>query len=128
MLKKLNDNSTYSKAHILKTTLLFNCNNQEYLFTSFKINHNVLIVNVIVQSLSHVQLFVTPWTAAHQSSLSFSISLSFLKLTSIESVMHPTISSSVIPFSSCLQFLAASGSFLMSQVFASGSQNIGVSA
>ena len=42
MLKKLNDNSTYSKAHILKTTLLFNCNNQKYLFTSFKINHNVL--------------------------------------------------------------------------------------
>ena len=41
---------------------------------------------------------------------------------------HPTISSSVIPFSSCLQSLPASGSFLMSQLFASGDQNIGVSA
>ena len=41
---------------------------------------------------------------------------------------HPTISSSVIPFSSCLQSLPASGSFPMSQFFASGSQSIGVSA
>ena len=41
---------------------------------------------------------------------------------------HPTISSSVIPFSSCLQSLPASGSFQMSQLFASGSQSIGVSA
>jgi len=41
---------------------------------------------------------------------------------------HPTISSSVIPFSSCLQFFPASGSFPMSQFFASGGQSIGVSA
>ena len=41
---------------------------------------------------------------------------------------HPTISSSVIPFSSCLQSFPASGSFQMSQLFASGSQSIGVTA
>ena len=41
---------------------------------------------------------------------------------------HPTISSSVIPFSSCLQSFPASGSFQMSQFFASGGQSIGVSA
>ena len=41
---------------------------------------------------------------------------------------HPTISSSVIPFSSRLQSFPASGSFLVSQFFASGSQSIGVSA
>ena len=41
---------------------------------------------------------------------------------------HPTISSSVIPFSSCPQSFPASGSFLMSQLFASGGQSIGVSA
>ena len=41
---------------------------------------------------------------------------------------HPTISSSVIPFSSCLQSLAASGSFQISQFFGSGDQSIGVSA
>ena len=41
---------------------------------------------------------------------------------------HPTISSSVVPFSSCLQSCPASGSFPMSQFFASGGQSIGVSA
>ena len=41
---------------------------------------------------------------------------------------HPTISSSVVPFSSHLQFFPASGSFQMSQLFASGGQSIGVSA
>ena len=41
---------------------------------------------------------------------------------------HPTISSSVIPFSSCPQSFPASGSFQMSQLFASGGQSIGVTA
>ena len=41
---------------------------------------------------------------------------------------HPAISSSVVPFASCLQFFPASGSFQMSQLFASGGQSIGVSA
>ena len=41
---------------------------------------------------------------------------------------HPTISSSVIPFSSCPQSFPASGSFLMSQLFTSGGQSIGASA
>ena len=41
---------------------------------------------------------------------------------------HPTISSSVVPFSSCPQSFPASGSFQMSQFFASGGQSIGVSA
>ena len=42
---------------------------------------------VVVQSLSHVQLFATPWTAAHQASLSFTISQSLFKLMSIRLVM-----------------------------------------
>ena len=42
---------------------------------------------VVVQLLSHVQLFATPWTAACQTSLSFTNSQSFLKFMSIESVM-----------------------------------------
>ena len=41
---------------------------------------------------------------------------------------HPTISSSVIPFSSCLQFFPASGSFQKSQLVASGGQSTGASA
>ena len=72
-----------------------------------------------VQSLSCVQLFPTPWTAAHQTSLSITNSQSLLKLMSIESMM-PSISSSVIPFSSCLQSFPASGSFPLSQFFTSG--------
>ena len=46
-----------------------------------------ILIIVIVQRLSHVQLFMTPWTAAHQASLSFTNSRSLLKLMSIESVM-----------------------------------------
>ena len=41
----------------------------------------------VVQLLCHIQLFVTRWTAAHQASLSFTISQSLLKLMSVESVM-----------------------------------------
>ena len=41
----------------------------------------------VVQLLSHVQLFVTPWTAAYQASLSFTISRSWLKVMSIESMI-----------------------------------------
>ena len=154
--------------------------------------------------LSSVQLFAIPWTAAHQASLSFTISLNLFKLISIESVMlsnhlilcclflllpsifpsiraisnelalyissvqfscsvvsdflrphelqhtrppcpsptprvhtnpcpssqwcYPTISSSVVPFSSCPQSFAISGSLQMSQLFTSGGQSIGVSA
>ena len=89
---------------------------------------NFLIhVLVAVQLLSHVWLSVTPWTAACQASLSIPVSLSFHKLMPAE-WYHPTISSSVIPFCSCLQSFLASGSFQMSQFFATGGQSIGVSA
>ena len=44
-------------------------------------------VCLVVQLLSHVQLFTTPWTTAHQASLSFTISQSLLKLMSIEPMM-----------------------------------------
>ena len=49
-----------------------------------------LYMFIVVQSLSHVQLFATLWTAARQASLSFGISWSLLKLMSIESVMQPS--------------------------------------
>ena len=62
-------------------------------------------LSLIVQSLSRVQLFVTPWTAAHHSCLSFTISLSLLKLMSVESVTpsnhlilcHPLLLFSIFP-------------------------------
>ena len=81
-----------------------------------------------VQLVSCVQLFVTyglqpvrppcpsPTLGVHSNSCPFSV------------WHHPTISSSVIPFSSCLQSFPASGSFQISQLFALGGQSIGVSA
>ena len=76
-----------------------------------------------VQLLSRVQLFATPWTAACQTSLSFTISQSLLKLMSIECQWcHPTISSFVVPFSSCLQSFPASDVFPVSWLFTSGGQ------
>ena len=80
-----------------------------------------------VQSLSRVRLFVTPWTAACQVSLSITNSRSLLKLMSIESVMPSNHLTLCRPFSSHLQFFPASGSSQMSQFFTSGSQSIGVS-
>ena len=65
---------------------------------------------------------VNPWTATYQASLSFTVS-QFAQM-STESVSHPTISSSVSPFSSCPQSFPASMSFPVSQLFSSGSQNI----
>ena len=79
-------------------------------------------------SRCRVWLFVTLWTAAHQASLSFTISRSLVKLMSIKSWCHPTISSSIAPFSSCPQSFPSSWSFPMNQLFASGGQSIGASA
>ena len=60
----------------------------------------LFLILVITQSLSHVQFFVTTWTAAHQASLSFT-SQSLLKLMSIESVMSSDHLILCCPFSSC---------------------------
>ena len=81
-----------------------------------------------VHLLSHVWLFVSPWTAACQASLSITNSQSLLKLTSIASLMPSNRLSFVVPFFSRLQSFPASGPFLMSQFFASGGQSIGGSA
>ena len=55
--------------------------------TGWKLGILVMTLFVVIHSLSSVQLFVTPWTAAHQTSLSITISQSLLKLMSIESAM-----------------------------------------
>ena len=88
----------------------------------------LLGLGVVAQSFHSVRLFATPWTAARQASLSFTISWNLLKLLSISLWCHPTISSSVVSFSSCLQSFPASGSFLRSQLFESGGQRVGASA
>ena len=81
-----------------------------------------------VQSLSRVWLFATPWTAACQASLSITNSWSLPKPMSIESVMPSNHLILCRPFSSCPQSFPASGSFPMSQLFASSGQNIGLAS
>ena len=83
----------------------------------------IFIDSIVVQLLSHVWLFVTPWTVACQASLSFTISWHLLKLMSI-ALMIP--SNHLIPCHPS-SFLA-SGSFPMSPLFTSGGQSIGASA
>ena len=80
-----------------------------------------------VQLLSCVRLFATPWTTALQASLPINNSWSLLKLMSSSWWCHPTISSSVFPFSSHLQSFPASWSFQMNQLLTSSGQSIGVS-
>ena len=87
-------------------------------------NHN----SAIVQSLGHVWLFSTPWTAARQASFPSASPGACSNSCPLSQWCHPTISSSVIPFSSCLQSSQHQGSFQMNQFFASGGQSIGVSA
>ena len=69
-----------------------------------------------------------PMNHSSQASLSITNSRSSPKLMSPSRWCHPTISSSVVPFTSCPQSFPTSGSFPMSQLFASGGQNIGVSS
>ena len=70
---------------------------------------------VVIQSLSSVWLFVTPWTAACQASLSFTVSWSLLKLMSLESVMPPNL------LVLCHPLLLLSSVFLSIRVFSSES-------
>ena len=92
----------------------------------------ILLINMVtnhlssVQALSRVPLFATPWSAAHQASLSITNSQRPPNPCPSNRWCHPTISSSVVPFS-CHQSFPASGSFQVSQLFASGVQSTGVS-
>ena len=78
--------------------------------------------------ISRVRLFVTPWIAARQASLSITNSPVHPNPCPLSQWCHPTISSSVVPFSSWLQSFPASGSFPMSWLFASGGQSIAASS
>ena len=96
------------------------------LFDVYPLTHLIYQVKCLtffssVQSLSHVQLFATPWIAAHLASLSITNSQSLLKLMSIQP-SHPLSSPSPPDFN------LLSGSFLRSQFFALDEQSIGVSA
>ena len=86
-------------------------------FTSVQFSHSVLSDSLQPHGLQHARL---PCLSPIPKACSNSCPSSWW--------CHPTISSSVIPFSSCTQSFPASGSFPMSQLFTSGSQSIGASA
>ena len=86
------------------------------------------IVVVVFQSLSHVLSFAIPWTAAHQASLSFTISQSLFKLMSIESVMLSNHHILCNPLLLLPSIFPRSGSFPVSHFFPPGGQSIGASA
>ena len=81
-----------------------------------------------VQLFSRVQLFATPWTAAHRPPCPSPTPEVYSNSCSLSWWCHPTVSSAIVPFSSHLQSFSASGSFPMSQLFASSGQSIEVSA
>ena len=85
--------------------------------------------NAVVRLLSCVQLFATPWTTCSTSGFAVHHQLPELAQTHVHSWWcHPTISSSVVLFSSCPPSFPASGSFPKSGLFTSGGQSIGASA
>ena len=83
---------------------------------------------VVVQSLSRVLLFPTPWTAYARLPCSSPSPRACSNSCPLSQWCHPTISSSVTLFSSCPPSFPASGSFLRSQFFTSGGQSVGASA
>ena len=99
-----------------------------YLFSIPLGQDSSLYLPIVVQSLSYVRLFPTPWTIACQASLSFTIAWSVLKLISIESEMpykylilyHPLL---LLP-----SIFPSIRVYAVSWLFASGGQIIGASA
>ena len=87
----------------------------------------VKFCRVSVQWLSRVRLFVAPWTHTRLPRPT-STPRACSNLCTSNRWCHTTISSPVVPFSSCLPSFPASGSFPRSQFFASGGQSSGVSA
>ena len=92
-----------------------------------KESYCIIPLTVVVQSRSHTWLFVAPWTVAHQSPLSSTISQSLLKFMSTELVMICNHLILCCPLLLCLQSFPASGSFPVNWSFVSGGQTIGAS-
>ena len=93
---------------------------------SYKWSYRCMLLSS-VESLSHVWLFMTPWTAARSPPCPSPTPGVYSNSSPLSQRCHPTISSSVIPFS-CLQSFPASDSFPVSRLFASDGQSIGASA
>ena len=86
------------------------------------------MIITVARSLSHVWFFMTPWTTACPLPCPSPAPGAYSNSCPSSRWCHPTISSSVVPFSSCPQSFPASGSFPRSQLFISGGQHTGASA
>ena len=96
---------------------IYSCLLSIFQFSSVQFSHSVMYDSLWPHELQYTRLpCPSPTPGAYSNSCPLS------------RWWHPTISSSVIPFSSCLQSFPASGSFPMSQFFASGGQSTGASA
>ena len=134
------DLSTFAYNHLGKSTwlylssMVFHCSTHkpipQYVSPEQKSENYSLWYTLLssVQSLSHVQLF-GPHELQHARPPCPQLTPGvYPNSCPLSRWCHPTISSSVIPFSSCPQSFPASGSFQMSQLFALGCQSITVSA
>ena len=101
--------------YVMCSIYLYLCTNKNVISVQF--SHSVMSDSLWPHGLQHTRL---PCPSPTPGAYSDSWPLSWW--------WHPTISSSVAPFSSCLQSFPASGSFQMSQFFTSGGQSIGASA
>ena len=108
---------SFSIAHIHNMSTTLKVNSLCFQFSSVQFSHSVLSDSLQPHGLQHTK---PPSPSPPPGVYSNSCPLSWW--------CHPTISSSVTPFSSCLQSFPASGYFLVSQFFTSGGQSIGVSA
>ena len=96
-VQKLIYNDKFVSNQVAKTFKILSVKNV-FIFTQ---SNSCYFYTISVQSLSHVQLFATPWTAARQASLSITNSLSLLKIMSIESVIpssHLILCHPLLPF------------------------------
>ena len=98
---------------------------QELSFWNLK---HCLEVWIVIQSLSHVWLFATPWTEHARLPCPSLSAVVCSNSCALSWWYHPTILSSVIPFSTCPQSFSAWEPFPMGLLFASGGQSIWVSA
>ena len=115
----LNEYASFSK-----TSFIIDCKSPVSSLILYTASLGCLIV---VQLLNHVQLFMTPWTAARQASLSITISQSLLKLVSIELVMPSNHFILCHPLLLLPSIFPSLGVFPVDQLFTSGGQSIGTS-
>ena len=106
----LADDTTGMSVDSVATDLILSCTSCAIIGKSLNQSKNNSF-HFSVQLLSHVRLFTTPWTTACQASLSTPTPRVYSNSSPLSRWCLPTISSSVVHFSSCLQYFLASGSF-----------------